>query len=225
MGGQSLEPDVEVDQQRLDRPVRALARRVDDPVRQPRIEYDGLSVVVVEPRSGNELDRERAASDIVDAYLMTDTPVTLAVEPVVAELAAEEVEVFAATEAEDAIARPLTLVGSAQIKVSPRQIAGTLSYRANDGEMQPQIDVPVMRGGLLAAPLAEVGRPAVDATFNVSSGTPRVVKSRWGKGVDDESLRLGMIDALASPTRTARLDLERIEPERPPRPGNSASGR
>lgn len=213
VGGQSIEPDVVVDQKQLDRAVRAMARRVDDPVRQPRIEYDGLSVVVIEPRSGNEVDRADAASDIVDSYLMSDDPVTLTAEPVVPEVAADEVAIFAATDAEAAIAEPLTLrMGRTEVRVSPRHIAGTLSYLARDGQMQPEIDVPVLRE-LVSAPLAEVGSPAVDATFNVSSGSPRVVKSRAGRGVNDVALRLGMIEALASPTRTAVLNLERVEPE------------
>jgi vancomycin resistance protein YoaR len=211
--GQSYEPDVEVDQQRLDKVVRALARRVDDPARQPRIEYDGLSVVVVEPRPGNELDRERAASDIADSYLVNDAPVSLVIEPVVPDVSSDEVALFATTDAEEAIAKPLTLrMGGSQVKVSPRQIAGILSYRARDGRMQPEIDVPVMRE-LLADPLAEVGSPATDATFNVSSGAPKVVQSSTGRGVNDDELERGTIEALVSPTRTARLKLERIEPE------------
>ena len=77
IAGQDIDPDVQVDEVQLDSAVGSLARRVDDPVRQPRIEYDGLSVVVVEPRSGNELDRDQAASTIADAYLMSDDPVVL----------------------------------------------------------------------------------------------------------------------------------------------------
>ncbi len=213
VGGQSLEPDVEVDQEQLDRAVRSIARRVDDPPRQPRIEYDGLSVVVIEPRSGNALDRGQAASTIVDAYLMSDEPVALLVEPVVPEVSADEVALFAATDAEEAIAKPLTLsMGRTDLTVSRRQIAAALSYRAKAGEMRPQIDVPVLRE-LLAGPLEAVGSPAVDATFNVSSGRPKVVKARTGRGVDDEALELGMIEALASSARTATLDLKRVEPE------------
>ncbi|MEO8106566.1 MAG: VanW family protein [Actinomycetes bacterium] len=213
VAGQDIEPDVQVDEAQLDRAVRSMARRVDDPVRQPRIEYDGLSVVVIEPRSGNELDRDLAASTIVDEYLTGDGPVTLVVAPVVPEVSVDEVALFAATEAEEAIARPVTLsMGRTNVRVSPLHIAAALSYRGQGGAMQPEIDVPVLRE-LLAAPLDDVGSPAVDATFSLASGSPKVVKSRTGRGVDDDALRVGMIEALASPTRTAQLGLEKSEPE------------
>lgn len=211
--GQSLAPDIEVDQEQLDRGVRSIARRVDDPARQPRIEYDGLTIVVIEPRSGSELDRGQAPSTIVDAYLMSDDPVALVVQPVVPEVSADEVALFAATDAVEAIAESLTLrMGRTDIRVSPRRIAAALSYRAKAGQMEPEIDAPVLRE-LLSGPLAEVGSPAVDATFTVSSGSPMVVKSRTGRGVDDKGLQLGMVKALASSTRTAKLDVEQVEPE------------
>ncbi len=213
IGGQVVEPDVTVDQARLDRVVRSLARRVDDPVRQPRIEYDGLSPVVVEPRSGNELDRENAAVVIRDSYLMTDAPIQLSVEPVVPEVSSEEVSAFAETEAGEAVSDDLTLtIGGTDIRVRPRQIAAVLSYRARDGAMQPVVDVRLLRE-LLAAPLGRVGSPAVDATFTVASGSPKVVKSQTGRGVDDATLRAGVVEALGSPTRQARLGLERLEPD------------
>ena len=37
--------------------------------------------------------------------------------------------------------------------------------------------------------LAQVGDPREDATFDVSSGTARVVPAKTGRGVDDESWR------------------------------------
>ncbi len=213
VGGQVVEPDVEVDQARLDDVVRALARRVDDPARQPRIEYDGLSVVVVASRSGNELDRDDAAASIRASYLMTDSPIELATQPVVPEVSADEVAAFAETEAKQAIADDLILtIGGTDITAKPDQIAAVLSYRARDGAMQPAVDVRLLRE-LLAGPLERIGRPAIDATFTVSSGSPKVVKSQTGRGVDDATLRAGVIEALGSPDRQARLGLERVDPD------------
>ncbi len=190
-----------------------MARRVDDPVRQARIEYDGLSVVVIEPRSGNELDRQAAASAIAEGYLLSDDPIELAVEPVVPYVSEEEVAVVADTDAQEAISDSVTLtIGGADITVSPEQIASVLSFRAREDGMRATVDAELLRE-LIATPLAQVGEPAQDATFDVSSGTPRVVPAKTGRGVDDASLASGMVDALASDDRTATFELERVEPD------------
>ena len=55
--------------------------------------------------------------------------------------------------------------------------------------------------------------PARDATFDVSCGTPRVVPSSTGRGVDDESLADGVMAAIESSERSATLELERVEPD------------
>ncbi|MCZ3389029.1 MAG: VanW family protein [Actinomycetia bacterium] len=212
LGGQDVRPVVDVDQQRLDRRVRVMARRVEDPVRQPRIEFDGLSVVVIDPRSGNELDRPAAASAIAEQYLLSDNPIELAVEPVVPYASEDEVNVVAETEAQDAISGPVTLtVGAADITVSPEQIASVLSFLARKDGIWPKVDAPLLRE-LIAGPLAEVGNPAKDANFDVSSGTPKVVPAETGRGVDDTSLADGLVQALAADDRAATLELERVEP-------------
>lgn len=213
LGGQEVEPVVEVDQRRLDRMVRSIARRVDDAARQPRIEYDGLSVVVVEPRSGAELDRELAATSIADGYLGADETLELAATAVVPFVSAEEVAVVAATDAEDAISAPVTLaIEGKNITVRPQQIASVLSFRAREGGMRAMVDAELLRA-LIATPLAEVGDPAEGATFDVTSGRPRVVPSQYGRGVSDDSLAAGMVEALAADDRSVSLSLERIEPD------------
>ena len=211
--GQEVEPVVEVDQPRLGQMVRAIARRVDDPVRQPRIEYDGLSVVVIDPRSGSELDRQQAEVDIAARYLLSDDPIELSVEPVVPYVSEEEVAVVADTEAQEAISDALTLtIGGEDIAVTPEQIASVLSFRAREDGMQATVDAELLRE-LIAGPLAEVGTPAQDATFDVSSGTPRVIPAKSGRGVDDATLAAGVVDALASEDRSATFQLERVEPD------------
>lgn len=213
LGGQDLAPHVEVDQRRLDRMVRALARKVDDPVRQPRIEYDAMSVVVIDPRSGMELDRAAASTAIATGYLVSDEPIELSVEPVVPFVSAEEVAVVAGTDAVAAISDSVTLtIGSEPITVTPEQIASVLSYRASEDGMRPLVDAALLRE-LIASPLVDVGTLAQDATFDVSSGTPRIVPAQTGRGVDDATLAGGVVEALSSQERVATLDLERVEPD------------
>ncbi|HEX5018482.1 MAG TPA: peptidoglycan binding domain-containing protein, partial [Actinomycetes bacterium] len=200
IAGQDVEPVVTVDEKRLDHQVKRLAHKIDDPVRQPRIEYDDLSVVVIAPQTGSELDQDAATQAILNSYLTTDEPIPLAAERVVPYVSEEEAQAFADTEATEAVSAPITLtIGGTDVEVSPDQIADVLSYRATSEGMTARVDAELLRE-LIAEPLSKVGEPARDATFDVSSGTPQVVPARTGRGVDDESLASGVIEALESST-------------------------
>jgi vancomycin resistance protein YoaR len=213
VGGQEVAAAVDVDGRRLERTVRKLAHKIDDPARQARIEYDNLTPVVVEPRTGTELDREAAAAAIVDHYLVSDEAVPLSAERVVPYVSDQEAQAFADTEATESVSAGITLdIDGDVVEVSADQIGSVLSYRATSDGMTAKIDVELLRE-LLAEPLSKIGEQARDATFNVSSGTPRVVRSQAGRGVDDDSLEGGVIAALESPERSASLALERVEPE------------
>ena len=146
VAGQEVDPVVDVDQRRLSRAVRALTRSVDDPVRQARIEYDGDAVVVVPPRTGNEVDRAAAEASIVDHYLVTDSPVALAPVQVAPYVSEEEAQAFADTEATEAISAPITVVvGSSPIDISAEQLASVLSYRGTADGMAPTVDAELLR--------------------------------------------------------------------------------
>ena len=213
VAGQEVAPATEVDQARLDRAVRRLARSVDDPVRQARIEFDDLEPVLIAPKTGTELDRAAAAFAIADSYVVSDEPVSLDPEQVVPYVSEDEAQAFAANEATAAVSAPIDLeLGETPVQVSASQIAEVLSYRATESGMTGSVDAELLRE-LVAGPLARAGRPARDATFDVSSGTPRVVPSSTGRGVDDESLASGVMAAIESPDRFADLELERIEPD------------
>jgi vancomycin resistance protein YoaR len=190
-----------------------MARAVDDPVREARIEYDGPQPVVVEPRAGAELDQQAAAAALIDAYLTTDDPVVLSPRPAVPLVSADEAAVAAETVALDAVSGPVAFeVGSTSVTVAPRQIAAVLSFKATSDGMTPNADGELL-SELLASDLAAVGDEARDATFDVSSGTPRVVPARTGRGVSSESLARGLVEAIGTDERAAELTLERLEPD------------
>ena len=213
VGGQEVDPVVDLDEPTLNSAVKEFAHRIDDPVREARIEFDDTDVVLIKPRSGNELDQDAAKNAILATYLMTDEAVVLRAESVVPAVSTEEAQEFAATDASDAVASPITLqLGSESIELTPGQIASVLSYRGTPQGMQPEVDAELLRE-VASDELSAVGTPARDATFDVSSGTPRVVPARTGRGVDDDSLAAGVVAAIESPDRTASLELERVEPE------------
>jgi vancomycin resistance protein YoaR len=211
--GQEVDPAIDVDARQLTRGVRALARRVEQPVRQPRIGYDGSEVVTVAPRAGVALDRAAAAAAIADSYLVDEEPVALAVETVEPLVSESELDETAATAAVEAVSAPVTLqVDGATLTVEPEQIAAVLTFQATEDGMEPRVDGAALRE-LLGEPLAEVGTPAVDASFDVSSGTPKVVPGKAGFGVDDQQLADGLVAALAADDRRAELEMGKVVPD------------
>jgi vancomycin resistance protein YoaR len=128
-------------------------------------------------------------------------------------VSAEEAAVVAETTAVDAVSAAVTFeLGSDTITASPREIAAALSYEASRDGMVPAVDGELL-SELMADQLASVGTPARDATFDVSSGTPRVVPARTGRGVSSEELADGLVDALEAEDRTGTLTLGRLEPD------------
>src|SRR5690606_15815911 len=146
VAGQDVAPVVDVDERRLARGVRALARTIDRPVRQARIDYDGLELEAVAPRPGIALDRAAAEQALGASYLVSEGPIALAgetVEPWVTETQLVEV---ASTTAVEAVAEPVSLqVDGVTLTVAPDQIAAVLSYRATDAGMIPRVDGAALR--------------------------------------------------------------------------------
>jgi vancomycin resistance protein YoaR len=213
LGGQEVAPVVTVDERRLERGVRTLARQVGHPVRQPRIGYEGLDVVTVVPRAGVALDEQAAADEITEAYLVSDEAVQLEAVPVEPAVSESELEQVATTTAVEAVSAPVSLVvDDVTVTVDPEEIAAVLTFRTVGDVLEPRVDGETLRE-LVGAPLADIGEPAVDASFDVSSGTPKVVPARVGRGVDDENLAGGLVAALADEDRTAELELERVAPD------------
>jgi vancomycin resistance protein YoaR len=211
--GQEVDPAIALDERQLSRGVGALARRVDQPVRQPRITYDGTEVVTVAPRAGVAVDRDAAATAIADAYVVGDEPTTITVETVEPLVSETELDQAAGTVAVEAVSAPVTLqVDGATLTVEPEQIAEVLTFRAIEDGMEPTVDGAALRE-LLGEPLSEVGSPAVDASFDVSSGTPKVVPSKTGFGVDDGQLADGLVAALAADDRRAELEMGKVVPD------------
>jgi vancomycin resistance protein YoaR len=205
--GAAVAPVVTVDDGALDATVRSLARRVDDDPRQGGVRYDGLDVVATTPRTGEVLDRASAGEAIRTAYLVADAPVELPVRTVEPKVTAAEVQRVAGGLALQAISAPILLsVAGEQLEVPPEVIAATLTFVPRAGRLVPRVDGVAVHDAL-ADDFALVETPAVDATFDVSSGRPVVVPSSDGEGVAAADLAQVLTATLALPEGSREADL------------------
>ncbi len=212
--GQDVAPAVAVDDARLTGRLQRLARGFDDAPRQGAVRYDGLDIVVVEPRSGRALDVAAAVDRVTSGYLREDGPITLPTVLVAPDVTAEQVQQVASGAAVTAISGPLTVrVAGGEVVVRPAQLAGHLSFVAENGQLVPRLRMRALRAEL-ADQLAELERPAVDASFNVSSGTPVVVPSSTGRGIDQDAFARAVISAMLSPSdRVASAAMAKTTPD------------
>jgi len=209
--GQAVDPVVAVDDAQLDRAIATLARRVDKPAKQGAVKFDGLSVVEVPPRIGTVLDQAASHEAIVDDYLIADITTVLPMTDDEPAVTGDDVSAVAQGAAADAVSDDLTLsVAGASIVVTPEQIADVLTFRTFGSALEPVVNERLLRVHI-ADELATVGKPARDASFDVSSGKPVVIPARNGTGVTDESLGAAFVAALSDDSRAATMTLERVQ--------------
>ncbi|HVQ88352.1 MAG TPA: VanW family protein [Actinomycetes bacterium] len=207
LAGLDVAPVVVAEPGRVEAAVARLTRRVDKPTREGRVKYDGLDVVSVEPKAGMTVNRTAAVAAITSGYLTADDPIVLPIVTVEPEVTAEQVQETADGAAVDAISAPVRLAAAGHtMVVSPREIAESVSFRSDAGELAAHVNIADLRGQL-ESELATIGTPARDASFDVSSGKPVVVPAKRGEGVSDDALASGMTAALGDDARSADISV------------------
>jgi vancomycin resistance protein YoaR len=118
--------------------------------------------------------------------------------------------------AEPAVSAPVAVtVEASTVQLAPQDIARSLTFEADDrGTLQPRLDGARLHAAL-ADDLAPVEEPAKDATFDVSSGRPRVVPSAQGREVLPETLAGAVLPVLTQTgaARAVSVPLEVSEPD------------
>ena len=225
VGGDQVVPVVAVDRAALRAAVDGLAQRLDLDAVDGAVRYARPARVVrTEPVTGVRLDRAGAQEALVRGYLgprhlgsggarvgvrlparMTEPAVDRAeLDRVVTEIAGP------------AVSAPVALtVDGTTVPITPRAIARSLTF-ADDGSgtLVPALDGERLHTSLAEA-LAPVEEPARDASFDVSSGRPRVVPSGQGREVLPDTLAGAVIGVLAESgaARAVTVPLEVSEPE------------
>jgi vancomycin resistance protein YoaR len=201
-GGVAIAPTVVVDETKMSSTIKGIAGDFDKRAREPQIAFTALAPAVVPGKPGTVLDQKAAEQALKDAYLVAKDPVTL---PFVTQqpTVTDEQAKAALDGANIAVSAPVSVTASGITgSIPPETIAAALSYAPKDGKLIPTLDGNVLRTAI-ASTFASVEQPGRDATFNVSSGTPVVVPSKVGTGINAEDLAtdvaavLGQTDAAA----------------------------
>ncbi len=213
-GGPTIDPVVTVDETRLEETVATLAAEVDSPAVEPTITVSGAKPVVKPGSVGSVLDREASQQAIRDAYLVSTAPIVLPIvesDPTVTDEAAGEALGVATT----AVSAPVTVeVDGITATIPAATIAKALSFRAQDGALEPTLDGDVLRASI-ADDIASIESPGRDAGWKIVAGKPVVVPSKVGRGVNPELLAADVAAVLTgtdAAARTITAQIGTIEP-------------
>lgn len=187
LGGGSSPVVQAIDNDKLSQAVDMLASSFEQNATEPEITYTGTKPVVTEPSTGMTLDRTGTIERLASSYLQTDGgSVELPVQKKLPTISSEQAREFAATVATAAVSEPVMLhAGTLSINVTPADLAQSLSYSVQDGQLKPKVDGAKLHQ-LMATALRAVDSPAVDATWTIVKGAPVVTPSKNGSGVTDD---------------------------------------
>lgn len=202
-GGLVIAPVVTVDEAKLTSAVKGIAGDFDKRAREPQIVFTDISPAAVPGKNGTVLDQKAAAQTLKHSYLVATEPVPLAFvtqEPTVNESEAQSTLDAAKT----AVSAPVSVTAEGiTAEIAPTAIAEALSYQAKGGKLVPTLDGKILRRSI-AGEFSSIEDPGRDASFNVSSGTPVVVPSKVGKGVNAELLATDVAAVLDQTDPAAR---------------------
>ncbi|MGE3658040.1 MAG: VanW family protein [Mycolicibacterium sp.] len=161
-----------------------LAPIVDKAPVEGAVRFDDGTPVPVDPQAGRQLD-VKAAAEVLRRDWVTGVAVVLPLVELTPNSTAEDVATAIDEFARPAVSAPVTVVGAGGVQgtLTEDVIAATLTFRAEDGRLVPEIDQAVVTDEL-SPQLASSERPSRDATFDFSSGGPVVVPRQDGRGVD-----------------------------------------
>ncbi len=171
---------VNVDSRRMNALLDTLDEQAGQPARNAGISLSGGQVELTEPRDGAQLDRDRAAAMLVDAYLHDRDSVRLPLRLVPPDVDGADLDTAVTTIANPAVSGPVTLTfADKQVVLEPRQYADLLSMVTEDGALALDVDPAGLAA--LVDPAAQEALP-VDASVALTDGVPT---DRAGQGRRD----------------------------------------
>ena len=201
-GGTDVTPVVRVDERRMESMLDLLDEQAGQPARDAGISLAGGQISLTQPQNGVQIDRERAAQELLEAAETGRTSVRLPLLLSQPDVDQADLETALTTLANPAVSGPVTLVfAGSQVTLAPRQYADLLSIVDKDGALALDVDAAGLAD--LVDPAAQDTTP-VDATVALQGGAPAVVPAIAGQSYDEASVAAAFLQGVtaAGPART-----------------------
>ena len=214
LGDQDVQPRVGVWDQAVSLKLGEVAATIDRPASDAKLVRHGLSIALVDGRSGQVLDREAAARVVVSSLASFDRhPMTLPVRTAEPKVRTSQLEP-ALQRARRAVSAPVRLVVGPRAYRLPRWRVAQLLELPADGRTTLRIGGDAANAYFAKLQHAVETKPK-DATFAVDGPKVKLVPSRPGVGLDVPSSAGKILAAATVPgPREAHLSTVETQPKR-----------
>jgi vancomycin resistance protein YoaR len=180
--------------------MEALRTKTNREPAEGTVQFDGVTPVAVEPKSGQVLDVEAARRMLVDNWL-SGQPIELPVKSTPVRTTADGVRTALEQLAKPAVSGPVIVHGEGKdATLAPAAIAGVLVFEPADGG---GLTMKVDQAKVVAAvqpQLASTEKEGKDAQIVFEGGAPTVQPSQDGKTINWEPSLAPLADVLKQPT-------------------------
>ncbi len=162
---------------------------------------------MTDPVVGEGVDPQEARDALQAAYLSDDTTVELTFTDLAPDIDTADVQAALDDFANPALSGSVTLVfGNSPVRLQPRQFAGVLGLKAEDGRLVPELDTERLTA-LVSDGISEDGAP-VDASFEIVAGKPRVIPSKPGVEYEPATVTDAFLTLVTQPEGKREMEVE-----------------
>jgi vancomycin resistance protein YoaR len=209
-GGSAIDAVVVVDQAKLQAGVGQLSKTFNHEPVNAAVAYRGTKIKQKNAREGVALRQDSAATTITSSFLKVTGPIALPADITQPAITDDEADKVVDTFAKPAIASPIkvNISGAGSFEVSPKVLAGSISFRPQDGNIQPVLDEKKLR---------RKADPAIDkvklveprnATVRLVNGKPKVIPAVNGTTVTADNLKKAVEPVLIKPAAERKVNVQ-----------------
>jgi len=210
-GGSAIDAVIVVDQPRLNAAVGELAKIFNQEPVDATLRYDGTKIKQKQAQEGAVLQQDPAAATITSSFLKVTGPIALPAEISQPAVTNDEADQVVATFAKPAISDPIKVKvnGAKSFEITPRMLAGSISFVQRDGTLVPVLDEKKLRRNARPAlKKVELVEPK-NATVRLVNGKPKVIPAVNGTTITADNLKKAVEPVLIKPAgeRKVRVQL------------------
>jgi vancomycin resistance protein YoaR len=210
IGGSAIDAVVVVDQAKLQAGVGQLAKTFNHAPVDAAVTYRGTKIKQKHAREGAALHQDSVAATITSSFLKVTGPIALPADITQPAITDDVADKVVATFAKPAISAPIkvNISGAGSFQLSPRMLAGSISFPAQDGDIQPALDEKKLRRNAdPAIKKVELVEPK-NATVRLVNGKPKVIPAVNGTSVAADNLKKAVEPVLIKPATERRVSVQ-----------------
>jgi vancomycin resistance protein YoaR len=210
-GGSPIDAVVVIDQAKLQAAVGQAGKTFDHPPVDAAVAYKGTKIKQKQAREGTALQKDAASATITSSFLKMTGPIALPADITQPAITNDEADKVVADFAKPAVSAPIkvNVSGAGSFELSPRMLAGSISFLPQDGNLVPALDEKKLRRNAdPAIDRVEFVEPR-NATVRLVNGKPKVIPAVNGTTVAADNLKKAVEPVLVKPAaeRTVSVQL------------------